>query len=300
VKKATCILFAAIFLLLSLIICTAAFAQETLLAIPTNAVIYINNTLREFDAYNINGNNYFKLRDLAYTLNGSEKQFAVEWTSAPSIMLTGHMPYAAVGGEMTAQSSLEAKQALPATAAVFLNGQPLEISAYYIEGNNYFKLRDIAQLFDFCVFWDAATRTIDIDTKQPYIANGNDKPGYAAEIIRMVNDERGQHNMPLLTTTDRLSAAAQKRAEELLEIFGHERPDGRDCFTVFDDFSIGHVNRGENIAIGHSGPDILMQEWMDSSGHRNNILGDFLHIGVGVVKNEGDNTGYAWVLLLVK
>jgi uncharacterized protein YkwD len=323
-KKPAFVLFIAMFLWVLLSNPYPSFALEPVSTMPTNAVIYVNSQLTEFNSYNINGNNYFKLRDLAYALNGSEKQFAVEWAAAAnSILLTGNKPYNAVGGEMAAPNSLEAKQALPTTAAVILNGQPLTISAYNIEGNNYFKLRDIAQAFDFCVAWDADARIIYIDTKQPYIAESDDQAGgedvnieddttalaqsipdisagYAAEVVRLVNAERAKQGLPALIINDKLAAAAQLRAEEILVKFDHTRPDGKGYATVLEDFDIWHAYRGENIGLGQASPDRLMAEWMASAGHRNNILGDYTQIGVGLVKNKGVNSGYAWVLLLVK
>ena len=121
-----------------------------------------------FDAYNIDGSNYFKLRDLAYALNGSEKQFDVVWNaSANAISLTSGKSYTAAGGEL-APGSGAVQEALPTTSALLLDGADLALEAYNINGNNYFKLRDLGSALNFGVDWDGAANTVVIDTAKGY------------------------------------------------------------------------------------------------------------------------------------
>ena len=151
---------------------TAANAAQpvtpALTAIPTASKVYVDGQQINFDAYNIGGNNYFKLRDLAYALNGTKKQFEIGWDGAKNaITITGGKPYTPVGGEMAAKGSGN-KTPQPTGASVSFNGQPLSLAAYNIEGNNYFKLRDLGQALDFEVSWNAADNSITIDTGKPY------------------------------------------------------------------------------------------------------------------------------------
>jgi len=119
---------------------TAAAAD---VATPTASTVLVNGKNTTFDAYNIDGNNYFKLRDLAYVLNGTEKQFEVGWDSLNNaISLTRGQPYTAVGGEMTGKGAGN-KTPAPTNSKIFLDGKQAQFTAYNIEGNNYFKLRDI-------------------------------------------------------------------------------------------------------------------------------------------------------------
>ena len=121
-----------------------------------------------FDAYNINGNNYFKLRDLAFVLSGTEAQFEVVWDGEKNaIALTSGMAYTVIGGEM-ASGSAGNKSATPTTSTIYLDGTEVSFTAYNIGGNNYFKLRDIGEAFDFGVVWDGARNTIVIDTSTGY------------------------------------------------------------------------------------------------------------------------------------
>jgi hypothetical protein len=143
-------------------------APATATAKPTASTVLVNGKSVAFEAYNINDNNYFKLRDLAYVLSGTEKQFEVGWDGAANaIALTGGKAYTPIGGEMTGKGAGD-KQASPTTSAITLDGKDVSFTAYNIDGNNYFKLRDIGAAFDFGVTWDGAKQTISIDTGKGY------------------------------------------------------------------------------------------------------------------------------------
>jgi hypothetical protein len=146
----------------------SVFAADTVTVQPTVSTVLVNGESVTFDAYNINGNNFFKLRDLAYTLSGTDKQFDVGWDGANnSISLASGRPYTAVGGEMQGKGA-DDKQANPMTSRIYLDDKEISFTVYNIEGNNYFKLRDIGETFDFGVDWDAESNTIAIDTGKGY------------------------------------------------------------------------------------------------------------------------------------
>lgn len=139
-------------------------------ALPTNSKVLVNGAETSFDAYNINGNNYFKLRDLATVVNGTEKQFEVEWDSEKNaINLVSDKSYTTAGGEMTEGDGKEKTGNLN-TAKIYKDGEEIELTAYNINDNNYFKLRDIAQAFNIGITWDNLTMTIGIDTTIGYTA----------------------------------------------------------------------------------------------------------------------------------
>lgn len=141
-----------------------------LMAIPTSSKVLVNGDEISFDAYNIEGNNYFKLRDLAYVLSGTEKQFDVSWDGEiRAINLISNNSYIEVGGEMSVGNG-ESKTPILNTSAIFKDGVELKLSAYTINENNYFKLRDIGETFDIGVNWDDNTKTIMIDTTIGYVA----------------------------------------------------------------------------------------------------------------------------------
>jgi hypothetical protein len=98
---------------------------------PTGSRVMVNGNAVSFDAYNINGSNYFKLRDLAMTLNGTDKQFEVTWDGAKNaINLTANKAYTAVGGELAVSSNPIASEAKMTASKVFVNGNEASFTAY--------------------------------------------------------------------------------------------------------------------------------------------------------------------------
>ncbi|WP_136479725.1 stalk domain-containing protein [Acetivibrio thermocellus] len=136
---------------------------------PTTSKVLVNGKIVEFEAYNINGYNYFKLRDLAQAVNNTEKNFEVTWDAANNaINLISNKPYTPSGGEL-AKGDGKAKVAILTTSKIYKDGREIFLTAYNINGNNYFKLRDVAKTFDIGVTWDGATNTIGIDTSISYV-----------------------------------------------------------------------------------------------------------------------------------
>ena len=155
---------------LVLIMAVSLFSVTTLAvaASPTSLTVLVNGKNVALNAYNIGGNNFFKLRDLASTLNGTPKQFEVGWDAANNaISLTSGKPYTSVGDEMEGKDS-ESKEANPTTSKIYRDGKEIQLAAYNIGGNNYFKLRDIGEAFDFGLDWDQSTQSIKIDTSKGY------------------------------------------------------------------------------------------------------------------------------------
>ena len=127
--------------------------------------VTLNGAKADLAAYTINSNNYFKLRDLAKALKGLDSEFEVKWNDAQQrIDLTSKTAYTAVGGE---QAALPAgnKAASLTNASVYLDGKPLNLTAYSIGGNNYFKLRDLGDALGFSVDWNANTMTMILTVK---------------------------------------------------------------------------------------------------------------------------------------
>ncbi len=139
-------------------------------------------------AYNCDGANYFKLRDLASLLNGTDAQFAVSYNAeSNAVEILTDAPYQAVGGELTALS--EPTKILISPQSILINGQPADLDVYSINDNNYFKLRDLADVLGFGVNYDEASRTIAIttaatqpvyekpaDTEAVYLASADTQP----------------------------------------------------------------------------------------------------------------------------
>lgn len=123
---------------------------------------------------------------------------------------------------------------------------------------------------------------------------------YELEVLRLVNIEREKAGVEPLTYAYDLQLLADIRADELLSLFDHTRPDGRDCFSVWRDYESGdYWMSGENIGYGHRSPQEIVDGWMHSEGHRENLLRPwFTHMVIGCAQDEyldaSYNGGYAW------
>lgn len=133
--------------------------------------------------------------------------------------------------------------------------------------------------------------------------NGNDntsKPGnnvssesqYISEVVRLVNAERAKEGLAALQMDSSLNSAAQVRAKEIVTSFSHTRPNGSNCFTALSEAGIKYNGSGENIAYGQKTPAEVVNAWMNSAGHRANIMSSkFTKIGVGCHNSNGT---YYW------
>ncbi len=130
--------------------------------------------------YNINGDNYYKLRDIAYILNGTNSQFNVTWDPDNNrILLTPDEAYQEVGDEMSSAASAVVESCSPSNSTIILDGRSLSLTGYRINGNNFYRLRDVGKALDFGVDFDEQTRTVLIDSgssaqpepEQPTVTN---------------------------------------------------------------------------------------------------------------------------------
>ena len=118
--------------------------------------------------------------------------------------------------------------------------------------------------------------------------NTQTNKSYQQQVIDLVNKERKTAGLSALTTTSKLESAAMHRAKEIVETFSHTRPDGTSFYTVLGEYGITYNACGENIAWGQRTPEEVMNNWMNSDGHRKNIMSsNFNKIGIGyyVVNN---------------
>ena len=93
-----------------------------------------------------------------------------------------------------------------------------------------------------------------------------------------------------------VEAAAQVRAKEITQSFSHTRPNGSQFSTALQEQGASYRGAGENIAWGQKSPEAVMRAWMNSDGHRANILNaKFTKIGVGYYQDV-NGTNY-WTQL---
>ncbi len=114
-------------------------------------------------------------------------------------------------------------------------------------------------------------------------------------VVALMNEQRAAAGIGAISQSGTLNGAAQQRAVEIVQSFAHTRPNGSSCFTILDERGIGYMHAGENIAMGYVSAEDVMNGWMNSEGHRANILnGNFSQVGIGVYAAEGGQ-GFYWV-----
>lgn len=118
---------------------------------------------------------------------------------------------------------------------------------------------------------------------------------FQKRVIELVNEERAAYGLPALKENAELDKVATMKSEDMakLNYFSHTSPTYGSPFEMLTNLGINYTAAGENIAMGQPTPESVMDAWMNSEGHRANILNsNFTHIGVGIVKNSRGQ--YIW------
>ena len=132
---------------------------------------------------------------------------------------------------------------------------------------------------------------------KPTRADGTPNQGYINEILNLVNAERAAAGKPALKLDSRLCNAAQLKVEDMAKnnYFDHYSPTYGSPFDMMRYLGIGFSCGGENVAYGYRTPQGVMSGWMESAGHRCNILDEkgygFTKIGIGYTVSS-DGTAY--------
>ena len=200
-----------------------------------------------------------------------------------------------------------------------------------INGRTLLSIRDIAECTYSDIKWDSASQTVQITTKPveqfpkysdvleyANIREGDtkrlqteseevnlkdkekqqettqmDESNYADEVIRLVNEEREKVSVSSLALDSTLAKAAQIRAKEITQAWGHTRPNGKDFRTVVYEVDNSYETKSisENISSWYS-PETAVNGWMNSTkGHKENMLNTkWKYAGVG---HEGSH----WVIM---
>ena len=109
---------------------------------------------------------------------------------------------------------------------------------------------------------------------------------FEGEVVRLVNEIRKSHGLQPLIQDWQLSRVARYKSEDMQKnnYFSHTSPTYGSPFNMMKSFGISYKTAGENIAKGYSSPKAVVDAWMNSPGHRANILNSsYTHIGVGYV-----------------
>ena len=129
------------------------------------------------------------------------------------------------------------------------------------------------------------------------IPNIDQTKGVEQQVLTLVNQERSKAGLKPLTMDWELQRVARVKACDMAEkgYFSHTSPTYGSPFDMMKQFGISYRSAGENIAEGQRNPSEVMQAWMNSQGHRENILkNDYTHLGVGYCQ-----TGNHWVQMFI-
>lgn len=153
----------------------------------------------------------------------------------------------------------------------------------------------------------SGNETPNTPSETPVTPGGNDQTGstenggqtteqssYAEKVLSLVNAERAKQGLSALTLDQNLSAVAYAHSKDMAQrnFFSHTNPDGQSPFDRMKANGISYKTAAENIAVGQSSPEQVVSSWMNSEGHRKNILnGNFNKMGIGLYETQ---SGYRY------
>ncbi len=117
---------------------------------------------------------------------------------------------------------------------------------------------------------------------------GGSYASFQNQVVQLVNQERAANGLKALTVNSSLTKTATLKSQDMakLNYFDHQSPTYGSPFDMMKQYGISYRAAGENIAMGQTSPQQVMQGWMNSPGHRANILNaSFTQIGVGIARN---------------
>ncbi|PYZ94734.1 serine protease [Salipaludibacillus keqinensis] len=129
-------------------------------------------------------------------------------------------------------------------------------------------------------------RLVEEDNGQQQVEPADDS--FEAEVVRLVNEERANHGLQPLESSSEVQNVAHAKSKDMVDnnYFSHTSPTYGSPFEMLDTYGVEYRTAGENIAQGQRSPEAVVNAWMNSQGHRENILNrNFSKIGVGHYEN---------------
>ena len=285
---------------------------------PSGQKITVDDEYVDLRVYNIEGYNYFMLRDLAYVLNGSKSQFEVSWDQEKfEIKIIWGSPYTGFKPSKNIGDGLKEEIGYESRAKIYIDGEERSLGAYTIGGYTYFKLRDLGSEIGFGVYWDEESKTVrlysdkndlvmnsfkegqdiirenlpaDISLDKAYVADYQDK--MREDMLLLINKARMERGLGLLVFDHNLNKMAEYKCQDLEKTgkLSHSGSYGefRDLLHMF-----GENSGGENILVGGRDVDHMFELWWNSPGHRKNMLNpNFKRIGIAFEKCTIEYGGY--------
>ena len=295
--------------------CVSDTAASGAVAKISDQRITVDGVQVNMTAYQIDGNNYVKLRDI-----GKQVDFGVGYDNATaSVRIDTDAPYtesttSASGSAITKWNKTMAEFNQAMIKCNWDKSKYLTTAKQYapvITGKANGTVEDVIAALDAMkgapvdavsfddnpvnMFWaNELRKALGEDISDTGNAENNSSGEtvdtntlevYAQEVIRLTNEERAKAGLPALKVNDKLMQAAAIRAKELTERFAHVRPDGDETYSVFDEvgYDLGMKLAGEVAAYGQTTPQAVVNAWMQSKGHRDWLLSEeCVEVGVGI------------------
>jgi uncharacterized YkwD family protein len=188
----------------------------------------------------------------------------------------------------------------------------MDIAPFIERRRTMIPLRVAAEAFGYKVGWDANTRTVQLKRGETLLTDNGTFEEYnfvpydkynlkekELEVFFLTNKERENEGKNALSLNVYLSYVASLKSEDMYakQYFDHASPTFGSPFAMMDDFEITYKMAGENIAAGYKSSENVVDAWMNSEGHRENIVKDgFTEIGIGVIEKVGQYDTY-WTQL---
>jgi len=125
-----------------------------------------------------------------------------------------------------------------------------------------------------------------VEQKQPTAPASSQVSAFEQQVLELTNQERAKYGVPALKLDVELSKVAREKSRDMQAkgYFDHNSPTYGSPFDMMKKFGIAYRSAGENIAMGQQSPQEVVNAWMNSEGHRKNILNaNYTHIGIGHV-----------------
>lgn len=278
----------------------AGAVSATVTATPTRNLgqsVYVDNTRVYPTGYNIGGNNYFKLRDIAalvgFGVSYDAASQTVEISTERVQPNTSGITDKAVGGASAKMSNQR----------IAVDGEYVRMAAYQIGGNNYVKLRDVAENVGFAVNYENATGKVTVNPSAAYGSAPETSTNkttvtdatlrqWEQEMIVRINEERAKVGAPALVQDENLIKWAQYWSQNLITEFRHSTVNEERNFATMIGVPEDAIYSQENIGGGMASDPAndFMSSFLNSEGHRRTLLDkDWTRVGVGFAVAENGN-----------
>ena len=278
----------------------AGAVSATVTATPTRNLgqsVYVDNTRVYPTGYNIGGNNSFKLRDIAalvgFGVSYDAASQTVEISTERVQPNTSGITDKAVGGASAKMSNQR----------IAVDGEYVRMAAYQIDGNNYVKLRDVAENVGFAVNYENATGKVTVNPSAAYGSAPETSTNkttvtdatlrqWEQEMIVRINEERAKVGAPALVQDENLIKWAQYWSQNLITEFRHSTVNEERNFATMIGVSEDAIYSQENIGGGMASDPAneFMSSFLNSEGHRRTLLDkDWTRVGVGFAVSENGN-----------